>query len=75
MDITATLTEVRSMSVDDRIRLVQALLDTIAEDQDPPDLTEAQRQELDRRIADLDASPNNILTWEQIKAHVLRDKR
>ncbi len=70
MDLSATLTEIRAMSPEDRIRLVQAIWDTIAADQDHPDLTEAQKQELDRRIAELDASPENVLTWEEIKAHV-----
>jgi putative addiction module component (TIGR02574 family) len=31
---------------------------------------EAQRQELDRRLADLEANPNDVLTWEETKDHV-----
>jgi putative addiction module component (TIGR02574 family) len=70
MDLATTLTAIASMSVEDRIRLVQAIWDSIAADQVHPDLTEAQKQELDRRMAELDANPNNVLTWEEIKARI-----
>jgi putative addiction module component (TIGR02574 family) len=67
LDISATLAEIRSLSIDDRIRLVQAIWDTIAADQALLDLTDDLKQELDRRIADLEANPENVLTWEEIK--------
>jgi putative addiction module component (TIGR02574 family) len=70
MDITATLNEIAALSIEDRIRLVQAIWDSIAAEQAYPDLTEAQQQELDRRIDDYEASPNAVLTWEEIKASV-----
>jgi putative addiction module component (TIGR02574 family) len=70
MDVAATLTEIASLSVEERIHLVQAIWDTIAAEGVHPDLTESQKQELDRRIADLERSPANVLTWEEIKAHV-----
>ena len=62
MNITATLNEIKALSIDDRIMLVQAIWDSIAAEQVAPDLTEAQKQELDRRIADGEANPNNVLT-------------
>ena len=70
MDLPATLSQIAALSVEERIRLVQAIWDTIAAEQAHPDLTEAQKKELDRRIADLDANPGNILTWEEIKTRV-----
>jgi putative addiction module component (TIGR02574 family) len=70
MDFSAALTEIASMSVEDRIRLVQAIWDSIAADQVHPDLTESQKKDLDRRMAELDANPSNVLTWEEIKARV-----
>jgi putative addiction module component (TIGR02574 family) len=45
---------------------------TIAEEQAPPDLTECQKKDLTRRLAELDADPNNVLTWEEIKAYINR---
>ncbi|MDB9511913.1 addiction module protein [Kamptonema animale CS-326] len=35
-----------------------------------PDLTEPQKRELDRRIDDNEMNPDNVLTWEKIKASV-----
>jgi putative addiction module component (TIGR02574 family) len=70
MDITATLKEITALSVSDRIRLVQAIWDTIADEQVYTNLTTAQQQELDRRIADYDANPDDVLTWEEIKTSI-----
>lgn len=70
MDITATLNEIATLSVEDRIRIVQAIWDSIAAEQVYPDLSDAQKQELDRRIADYDSNPDNVLTWEEIKASI-----
>lgn len=72
MDITATLNEIASLSVEDRIRLVQAIWDGIAAEQAYPDLTETQKRELDYRIDDCEMNPDNVLTWEEIKASIKR---
>lgn len=70
MDFTATLNQIVSLSVQDRIRLVQAILESIAAEQVHVDLTEFQKQELDRRIDDSETNPENVLTWEEVKASV-----
>jgi len=70
MNITATLNEIKALSIEDRIMLVQAIWDSIAAEQVGPKLTEAQRQELDRRIADGEANPNNVLTWSEMRSSV-----
>jgi putative addiction module component (TIGR02574 family) len=68
MDIAATLQEIKSFSFEERISLVQAIWDSIAAEQAYPPLTEAQKQELDTRIEAYDSNPDNVLTWEEIKA-------
>ena len=70
MDFTATLNQIVALSIQDRIRLVQVILESIAAEQVHPDLTEFQKQELDRRINDSEANPENVLTWEEVKASV-----
>jgi putative addiction module component (TIGR02574 family) len=70
MDIAATLNEITALSVEDRIFLVQAIWDSIAVEQAYPDLTEAQKYELDRRIESHDIDPDDVLTWEDVKASV-----
>jgi putative addiction module component (TIGR02574 family) len=34
-------------------------------------LTEAQRRELQRRVAEDDACPDDVVPWEQVKAQAL----
>jgi putative addiction module component (TIGR02574 family) len=74
MDVSTTLKEITALSIEERIRLVQAILDSIAADQVYPDFTEVQKRELDRRIADYDANPDNVLTWEEVKASIKKSK-
>jgi putative addiction module component (TIGR02574 family) len=69
VNLPTLLEQILALSVEERIRLVQIIQDSIADEEYPLDLTAAQKSVLDRRRADLDASPDNVLTWEQIKAH------
>ena len=57
--------------VADRIALATAIWDSIAADLHPPLLTEAQRLELERRLADHAANPEDVVPWEQVKAEAL----
>ncbi|HEY7157445.1 MAG TPA: addiction module protein [Gemmataceae bacterium] len=56
---------------DQRIALVLELWDTIASEPHQPLLTEAQRRELERRVAEDDAHPDDVVPWEQVKAQTL----
>ena len=56
------------LSVDERLTLVQQIWDSIAADRDHVPLTEAQREELERRADDDDANPGDTVPWEQVKA-------
>lgn len=70
MDIAVTLKEITALSVEERIHLVQSIWDSIAIEQSYPELTELQQQELERRITDFEANPENVLTWDAIKASI-----
>lgn len=70
MDFTATLNEIKTLSIEERIRFVQAIWDSIAAEQAYTDITEAQKQELDRRNNDYEANPDNVMTWDEIKASI-----
>jgi putative addiction module component (TIGR02574 family) len=59
------------LSRDQRIALVLELWDTIAAETHLPLLTEAQRRELERRVAEDDARPDEVVPWEQVKAQTL----
>jgi putative addiction module component (TIGR02574 family) len=70
VDINITLNQIKELSINDRIRLVQAIWDSIAEEQAFPDLTPEQSEELDRRSAAYDADPTTVMTWEEVKASI-----
>ncbi len=59
------------MTVAERIALAAAIWDSIAPEPHPPLLTEAQRLELEKRLADHLANPGDVVPWEQIKAEAL----
>ncbi|MDB5296749.1 MAG: hypothetical protein JWO31_2732 [Phycisphaerales bacterium] len=72
MAITIESLGIDRLSVDDRIALVEQIWDSIAADPAAAvPLTEAQRRELERRIADDDAHPDDTVPWEQAKAEML----
>ena len=67
---------VQSLGIDQlpreqRIALVLDIWDTIAAESGKPLLTDAQRRELERRIAEDDANPDDGIPWEQVKAQAL----
>jgi putative addiction module component (TIGR02574 family) len=59
------------LNVDERIALAHEIWGSVAVDVERSPLTEAQRRELARRLADQDANPSDIVPWEQIKAEAL----
>jgi len=59
------------LSVEDRIALALAIWDSIDAQPHRALLTEAQRQELQRRLLDHEANPDDVVPWEQIKADAL----
>jgi putative addiction module component (TIGR02574 family) len=67
---------VKSLGIDrlpreERIALVQEIWDTIVAEPSPSLLSDAQREELARRVAEDDASPDDAIPWEQAKAQIL----
>jgi putative addiction module component (TIGR02574 family) len=71
MGLAAVLSEVDSWPPEDRIRLVQEVWDRLVAQGDEPGLTEELKTELDRRLADDDATPDDVVPWEEVKAQAL----
>lgn len=59
------------LTLDERLALVEEIWDSIAADSGAVPLTEPQRAELERRIADDDAHPREVTPWDQVKASTL----
>jgi len=66
------LDEVLRLPVVERLRLVEAIWDSIAEQSDAVPLTDTQRAELDRRLAEHEADPDDVVPWEDIKASITK---
>lgn len=71
MDLKTVLTETESWPVEDRIRLLHELWDRLVDRGYEPELTEEQKAELDRRLAEDDAAPADVVSWEEVKAQAL----
>lgn len=66
------LAELRKLSVAERIQLAEDLWDSIALDAaEAPGLTDAQRQELQRRLRAHESDPSAALPWEQVRAELM----
>jgi putative addiction module component (TIGR02574 family) len=63
------LAQITQMSVDDKLRLAEAIWDSIEADE--PKLTAPQKAELERRLAEYKAHPEQVIPWEQVKAEAL----
>ena len=63
-----TATDICKLSLAERIQLLEDVWDSIADEPDAWELTQEQKDELDRRISAYEANPQNTFTWEEVKA-------
>lgn len=63
------------LSTAERLQLVEEILDSLEDQREPPPLTDARRQELDRRLAALDADPAAVRPWSEVEARILERLR
>jgi len=64
----------KKLSISDRILLVEEIWDTIAEENQAFELTDAQKRELDRRLDWARANPGEGRTWDEIKAEFMKSR-
>lgn len=65
VDVVRTIEDLRSLSVDDRVRVVQAVWDSLPEQASAPTLAE-RAEELNRRVDAYEADPEDLLTWDEV---------
>jgi putative addiction module component (TIGR02574 family) len=61
------------LSVEEQIEYVQALWDHIAVQPERVPVPDWHREELDRRLDDLEKNPNDSVSWEDLKARLRSD--
>ena len=71
--MSVDLSEVLKLPVDERLKLVESIWNSIAEFPDSLELTKAQRQELDRRLDAYEADPTAGIPWSELKSQLLAD--
>src|SRR5262249_59328340 len=59
------------LSPEDRLALAEAIWESVAREAEAAPPSEAQRAELERRLADSIARPDAVTPWEVIKARAL----
>lgn len=64
--------EILSLPVDDRVRLVEAIWDSISAVPEALPLAEWQKQELDRRLEEFEKNPDAGSTLEEVLARIRR---
>jgi putative addiction module component (TIGR02574 family) len=74
MDLTNILREVDSWPIDDRIQLVEAVWDRIVDSGEQCAPTDPQKVDLDRRLADVEAAPDDLVSWDQITSFLRRPR-
>lgn len=71
MSTSAISTEYLKLSVSERIQLVEDIWDSIvAEASETIELSKAQKDELNRRVAEHRADPSTAVPWEQVRARL-----
>ena len=61
---------IRELSIADRIRLVDEIWDSIADERAEVEITEAQREEIDRRLLLYREGREQGIPWEVVKKRV-----
>jgi putative addiction module component (TIGR02574 family) len=74
MDPTTALQAVQAWPVVEQLEFLFRAWDQLIDSGWQPELTEELREELERRLAAHKANPDNVLTWEQVVAHVRRPR-
>ena len=71
--MSQAIRDFRDLSVAERIQLVEDIWDSIAvEGSEAVALTDAQREELQRRVQAHEANPSSAIPWEQVRTELLR---
>ena len=64
--------EILALPVAERMRLVEAIWDSISAVPEALPLTQWQKEELDRRLAEFEANPDEGATLEEVFARIRR---
>ena len=67
MDV-AQIEAILKLDVEERIRIVQLIWDSIADSPESIPLTDAEKVAIDRLVTEDDADPSDVVSWPEAKA-------
>jgi putative addiction module component (TIGR02574 family) len=66
--------DIQALSPDERLRLISALWESLVDSPEDVPLTDAQRQELDRRLDRYQRGLTRLHSWEDVRARIERNE-
>jgi putative addiction module component (TIGR02574 family) len=63
--------DIRDLPVLERVALIEQIWESIVEDEAAFQLTDAQKAELDQRLARRSSDPRRGSTWDEVKGRIL----
>ncbi len=70
---TISITDILGLPVQDRIRLVELIWDSVAAVPEAVDISPELREELDARLKEFEANPEAGYSWDQVKSRLKDD--
>ncbi len=68
------VTEILELPVDERIRIVELIWDSIAASPEAVPVSDELKVELDRRLAEFEADPEAGSPWEEVRERILQGR-
>jgi putative addiction module component (TIGR02574 family) len=68
---TVSIADILELPVAERLRLIEEIWDSVVECPEAVPLTDTQRAELQRRLAEYEADPTSGSPWPEVKARLL----
>jgi putative addiction module component (TIGR02574 family) len=68
---TINLESVLKLPLEERIRLVEEIWGSVANDASQVELRPWQAEELDRRVAEFEANPDEGVPWAEVKRRIM----
>ncbi|MBA7576311.1 hypothetical protein ES708_18150 [subsurface metagenome] len=72
MSLQTALKEIAKLTSDEKLQIAEEIWDDLNEHYKDIPLTETQKKELNRRLDEYEKDPDNVLTWEEVKASIRR---
>jgi putative addiction module component (TIGR02574 family) len=66
IDVEHAIAQIRSLPVQDRLRVMEAVWDSLPEPSQSIGVSGEQAAELSRRLDALEADPDDVLTWDEV---------